>query len=172
LKLLAKLAVSAAIVALIAMRLDLLWIAAILARVDAGWLALAVAVFQLGQLASAERFYLIARRVARGIGFVRSLGIHYIGVWFNQVLRRGLGGDAVKVVLLRHDFGLDRRYASCCWIAHPGSRHPVRHRLARAVVRRARACDQVARRRRRASGGSGTRRADCPGDLAGRTGRG
>ncbi len=105
-KLLAKLAVSAAVVALIAMRLDLSWIAAILARVDAAWLALAVVVFQLGQLASAERFRLIAQRVARGIGFVRSLAIHYIGVWFNQVLPTSLGGDAVKVVLLRHEFGL------------------------------------------------------------------
>jgi len=54
---------------------------------------------------SAVRFAYIARELGGQLSVHRALRVHFIGLWLNQVLPTGLGGDVVKAVLVRHELG-------------------------------------------------------------------
>lgn len=70
------------------------------------WFGAALAVFWVAQIVSALR----CAYVARGLGMTLSVGTsiraHFVGLWFNQVLPTGLGGDIVKITWLRNRLGL------------------------------------------------------------------
>ena len=76
-----------------------------LSKVDPLWLALALAIFMPAQLVNAQRFRYIAAAFGGYLSFSRAATLHFIRLWFNQVLPTSVGGDAIKAFLLRRDFG-------------------------------------------------------------------
>lgn len=74
-------------------------------EVDALWLAFALAIFVPAQLVNAQRFRYVAAAFGAHLSFRRAASLHFIRLWFNQVLPTSVGGDAIKAFLLRRDFG-------------------------------------------------------------------
>ncbi len=62
---------------------------------------LAVAVFAVGQVVASLRLHYILLQLHRRLGFLSVLRAHFVGIWFNQLLPTGFGGDVVKVLVLR-----------------------------------------------------------------------
>jgi uncharacterized membrane protein YbhN (UPF0104 family) len=66
------------------------------------WVLIAAAVvFAGGQSVAALRLYYILGTLRRRLGFREVLRAHFIGIWFNQMLPTGFGGDIVKLLVLR-----------------------------------------------------------------------
>jgi uncharacterized membrane protein YbhN (UPF0104 family) len=74
-------------------------------RTESGWLVLAAATFLVGQVVSSQRHRFIIRRIGGQITLPRSVRIHFVGLWFNQVFPTSLGGDIVKIAMLRNSLG-------------------------------------------------------------------
>lgn len=104
--LLLKLVVTVATCALVASAVSLSDLFGYLAGVDWLWLVIALLVFELAQLVSALRCVYVARALGGQLPWKRSLRAHFVGLWFNQVLPTGLGGDVVKAAILKRDLGL------------------------------------------------------------------
>ncbi|MCK4546521.1 MAG: flippase-like domain-containing protein [Candidatus Eisenbacteria sp.] len=64
-------------------------------------LVVAAATFAAGQAVAALRLHYILLRLRRRVGFPTVLRAHFIGIWFNQLLPTGFGGDIVKLLVLR-----------------------------------------------------------------------
>jgi uncharacterized membrane protein YbhN (UPF0104 family) len=100
-----KLGVTLVTFYVVARALSLEQIIVIVTGAKAGWLALAVALFVLTQVVSAQRHFFVIRRLGEHIGLGRATEVHFIGLWFNQVLPSSVGGDIVKIMLLRDRLG-------------------------------------------------------------------
>ena len=70
----------------------------------------AVALFLFQILLGGLRWYVVSNAIHAPINFVNSLRIFYIGMFFNQALPGGTGGDAVRVYLA-YKHGLEIRGA-------------------------------------------------------------
>jgi len=66
-----------------------------------GGILLAVVVFAAGQAIAALRLHYVLLQLHRRLGFPTVLRAHFVGIWFNQLLPTGFGGDIVKVLVLR-----------------------------------------------------------------------
>lgn len=64
-------------------------------------LLVAAGILAAGQAVAALRLHYVLLRLRRRIGFLPILRAHFVGIWFNQVLPTSIGGDAVKVLVLR-----------------------------------------------------------------------
>ncbi len=103
-----KLAVSAAILTFIASKVDLGDIGRRIMDLDPLIVAGAFAVYFAGQIASSARFVYVLATLRRRLALLSSLRVHYIGLWFNQVMPTSLGGDVAKVFYLRAQVGFSR----------------------------------------------------------------
>jgi len=72
------------------------------------WFLTALAVFWIAQLASSLRCVYCASALGGTLPLRHSIRAHFVGLWFNQILVSALGGDVVKIALLKKDLGLDR----------------------------------------------------------------
>lgn len=70
------------------------------------WFGLAVLIFWATQIVSALRCVYVVRTLDGDLDLATSLRAHFVGLWFNQVLPTGLGGDVVKIAILRKRVGL------------------------------------------------------------------
>lgn len=70
------------------------------------WFGLAVLVFWAAQIVSALRCVYVTRTLGGDLGLAASMHAHFVGLWFNQILPTGLGGDVVKIAMLRKRVGL------------------------------------------------------------------
>lgn len=70
------------------------------------WAALALLIFFAAQIFSSLRCVYIARALGGTINLSTSLHAHFIGLWFNQVLPTSLGGDVIKIAMLKEPLGL------------------------------------------------------------------
>lgn len=70
------------------------------------WIALAILMFWVAQLVSSLRCAYIARTLGGTLDFSTSLRAHFAGLWFNQVLPTSLGGDAIKIMMLKKALGV------------------------------------------------------------------
>lgn len=68
---------------------------------------IALTIFWLAQIISALRCVYIARVLGGSLKLTTSLRAHFVGLWFNQVMPTGLGGDIVKMAILREPLGLN-----------------------------------------------------------------
>lgn len=77
---------------------------------DADFVPLATAfiIFILAQIISAQRFVYAMRTLRRFVPLNLSIKVHFIGLWFNQLLPSGVGGDIFKVILMKNHVGLSR----------------------------------------------------------------
>lgn len=106
---LVKLLVSTAIVAWLVHGLDFDTLATTLARVDTAAMLLATLVVLALASVQAQRWRWVLRALGGGLGFPATLGNVLVGQFFNQTLPSTIGGDAMRVWLLREDgmrFGL------------------------------------------------------------------
>ncbi len=67
---------------------------------------LALLVFWFAQFVSSLRCAYIVGELGNKLPFIESARAHFIGLWFNQVLPTGLGGDVFKVAILKAFCGL------------------------------------------------------------------
>lgn len=75
--------------------------AEILAGVNVRDLALALVIFVAGQVVAGLRLHIVLVELHRRHNWRDVLRAHFVGLWFNQVLPTGFGGDVVKVLTLR-----------------------------------------------------------------------
>lgn len=105
--LLLKLLISAASLYVIVRSLSSAELTALLPKIEIRWLVLALLIFWLAQFASALRYSYVTRALGRPIPYALSLRLHFIGLWFNQVFPTSLGGDVVKIMLVKSHIGLN-----------------------------------------------------------------
>jgi len=105
--LLVKVVVSAGSLYVVARSLSFDELGALLRGVEIRWLALALIIFWLAQFASALRYWYVARALERPVSYNLSVRLHFIGLWFNQVFPTSLGGDLVKILLVKSHIGLN-----------------------------------------------------------------
>ncbi len=96
----AKIAVSGALVWYLVSSIDLAESTERLTRFDAGWGVFALAVLGLTFLVGALRWRVFARRLNIALTIGAALRLSLIGQFFGQVLPAGVGGDAVRAWLL------------------------------------------------------------------------
>lgn len=70
------------------------------------WVALALLIFWIAQIFSSLRYVYVARVLGGRVGLSTSLRAHFVGLWFNQILPTGLGGDVIKIAMLKKSLGL------------------------------------------------------------------
>ncbi|MCM2328660.1 MAG: flippase-like domain-containing protein [Lysobacter sp.] len=107
-KALLRLLVSAAILAFLVRKFGAAEVMSRLLASDWRWVVAGLAAFSVGQLVSSLRFVWALESLGRRIGFGESTRVHYVGLWFNQVLPTSMGGDVVKVLLLKPAYGMSR----------------------------------------------------------------
>lgn len=103
LTLLIKLAITVGMFALIFSKIDLADIGAQLAQVKPGWLAAAFVLLTAQLVVVTFRWEAIMRRLGYRLGLRTLVLIQGYGVLFNQVLPSSVGGDVVRVGLLKAD---------------------------------------------------------------------
>ena len=81
-------------------------------NLQAAWVAVALSVFWIAQGVSSLRCVYVARALGGELDFHTSLRAHFVGLWFNQVLPTSLGGDVVKIALMRSQLGLSLAFRS------------------------------------------------------------
>lgn len=75
-------------------------------NVQPGWVVTTLLVYWTAQVVSSLRCAYIARHLGGSLSMSTALRAHFVGLWFNQVLPSGLGGDLVKVAIMRQPLGL------------------------------------------------------------------
>jgi uncharacterized membrane protein YbhN (UPF0104 family) len=94
--LLAKAAISAALIGFLLHRVSFAPLVARLERIDPTWLALALAVFVGQLLLTGWRYGLIARAIGAALPTGEAVRLVLIGQFFSQTLPSAVGGDAVR----------------------------------------------------------------------------
>ncbi len=77
------------------------------------WFIVALLVFWFAQLISSLRFFYIVRALGGDILFSKSIIVHFIGLWFNQILPGSLGGDILKFSILIRNLGASMSLRAC-----------------------------------------------------------
>ena len=76
-------------------------------------LIFAVAIYLLAQLVSAQRFIYVSESLGYSIPFYNSVRVHFIGLWFNNIMPTGLGGDIIKAGMFKKSMGLSSAITAC-----------------------------------------------------------
>ena len=76
------------------------------ANIRLEWFVLAILIFWGAQIISSLRCVYVVRVLGKELDLLTSVRAHFIGLWFNQVLPTSLGGDLVKVSILKNHVGL------------------------------------------------------------------
>jgi uncharacterized membrane protein YbhN (UPF0104 family) len=95
-RLLARLIVSAGVLAWLAWRIEWRPIAEAFARVNFGFCLLALFVYCLAQVVSSVRWKLLARPLGFHEPLPRYVSLYFIGMFFNLFLPTSMGGDVVR----------------------------------------------------------------------------
>lgn len=75
-------------------------------NINWSFVIVALGVFWLAQIVSALRFVYITNELGGRLTLLTSAKAHFVGLWFNQVLPTSLGGDILKVAVLKQTIGL------------------------------------------------------------------
>lgn len=70
------------------------------------WFGLALLIFWATQIVSSLRCIYVARALGGDLDLATSTRAHFVGLWFNQVLPTSLGGDIIKISILKNRVGL------------------------------------------------------------------
>jgi uncharacterized protein (TIRG00374 family) len=85
-------------------------IRSILERVRVDHILAAFVVYISAQFASSKRFQYVVEGFNEKISFISSLRLHFLGLWFNQVMPSGIGGDLFKLIRLKEFFGYQNAF--------------------------------------------------------------
>ncbi len=93
-----RIVVSAGIIAYIFTRPDTSFstIAATIGNIDISWFIYALLVYQIAILASSYRWQMLMKAQDIEISYLRSMGLNYLGCFFNNFMLSLTGGDVVK----------------------------------------------------------------------------
>lgn len=91
-----KASLSISILLFLFVELDWAQLEGMLANTDLFMLCAAILVFLIGQLFSAVRYQILVHAAGGKVSLPFSLRVHFIGLFFNQIMLSGLGGDAIK----------------------------------------------------------------------------
>lgn len=97
----AKLVVSAGLIAYLASGMDWRELGAIFAQLSSEFFALAVLFFLLSNTLGSVQWYLLLRAQNLPIRFAQALLFYFVGVFFNNVLLGNIGGDAMRIYDIR-----------------------------------------------------------------------
>ena len=100
---LAKVIVTAGLLATVVLTVDLRQIGHTLAAVQWGPLVGALVLYQLGLLVRAYRWQALLEGQGAHVGLRRLLGLYYVGTFYSDFLPSGFGGDAVRMFELARD---------------------------------------------------------------------
>ena len=98
---LAKVAVTAVLVAVIALTVDLSQLGCALVGADLAALLSALLIYQAGIFVRAYRWQVLLQAQGAAVPLPRLVGLYYVGTFFSNFLPTGLGGDVVKMYELR-----------------------------------------------------------------------
>lgn len=98
---LAKVAVTAALIAVIALTVDLGQLGRALVGADPAALFMAFLIYQAGILVRSYRWQVLLEAQGAAVPLPRLVGLYYVGTFFSNFLPTGLGGDLVKMYELR-----------------------------------------------------------------------
>ncbi len=101
-----KVVVSMLSLLLVARAVDLSSIITVIGSINPGFVFVALGVFWIAQIVSSLRCIYIANELGRDMTLSTSVKAHFVGLWFNQVLPTSLGGDVLKVAVLKQAIGL------------------------------------------------------------------
>jgi uncharacterized membrane protein YbhN (UPF0104 family) len=76
-----------------------------LTGLDWGWYLPAFLLFQLNMIIRAYRWYLLLSALDKRPPFLHLVYLYYLGFFFNNFIPSGFGGDVVKVLGLRQQYG-------------------------------------------------------------------
>ena len=96
-----KIAFSLALIAWLLHRIGAGNVVRSLANIRPGWLGLALAVFTLSHALGAEQWRMLLTSQGVKISFGRTLRYYFTGLFFNNVLISGFGGDVFRVIDIR-----------------------------------------------------------------------
>ena len=65
-------------------------------------------IFLLAQIVSSQRYIFAMQTLNRKIPFFLALRVHFVGLWFSQLLPSGIGGDVVKIFMLKDRVGISK----------------------------------------------------------------
>lgn len=102
----ARLLITLASIGIVAYSVDLDEAASVISGIDFVWATVALLVFWTAQVIASQRFIYIAKALGRTLPLHESIKVHFIALWFNQVLPTSIGGDIVKIGLLKNPLGL------------------------------------------------------------------
>jgi hypothetical protein len=86
---------------------DFSGLASNLASIHLGFVIAALAIFWAAQIVSSLRYVYIVRELGGDLRLSTCIKAHFVGLWFNQVLPTGLGGDVLKIAVLKKVIGLE-----------------------------------------------------------------
>ncbi len=101
LNIVAKLVVSAGLIAYLASGMNWQELGAIFAQLSLNFFALAVFFFLLSNTLGSVQWYLLLRAQNLPIRFTQALLFYFVGVFFNNVLLGNIGGDAMRIYDIR-----------------------------------------------------------------------
>jgi glycosyltransferase 2 family protein len=101
-----KIAVSAFSLYIVARSIDISSITNVVGSIDFRFVVLAMMIFWIAQVISSLRCVYIANELGKALSLSSSTKAHFIGLWFNQVLPTSLGGDVIKVAILKRNVEL------------------------------------------------------------------
>lgn len=75
-------------------------------HINIQWFIVAVILFWIVQIFSVLRCSYVVQTLGGNLSLLALTKAHFVGLWFNQVLPTALGGDAIKIALIRPQTGL------------------------------------------------------------------
>ena len=112
----AKLALSVIMLALLLWRIPFSQVAEVVARADRGWLAAAAAVMLFSNLIGSYQWWRLLQVVDIRIPLWRACAYYHIGLFFNNFLPANIGGDLARIAdTSRHGEARRARSPRCSW---------------------------------------------------------
>ena len=96
-RLLAKVLVSAGLLAFILRKISVTDLSKLVREVDAGWMSGAVLIFLASNVVGGYQWHVLLRASGVRIPVRRTIRFYFVGLFFNNFLPASVGGDAIKV---------------------------------------------------------------------------
>ncbi|HSH82345.1 MAG TPA: lysylphosphatidylglycerol synthase transmembrane domain-containing protein [Herpetosiphonaceae bacterium] len=112
----AQVAASLALLLYLLAQIDLAQLQAAQARLSLSFLGLAVALQLAGVFVSALKWWLLLRALNQPLAYIWTVRVYQIGQFFNNFLPTMIGGDAVRVLLVRRRGGHVAAAIASVWV--------------------------------------------------------
>lgn len=80
-------------------------IISVIENVNLIYFLLIIPIYLIAQIISAQRFVYVSKTLGFNVSLVKSIKVHFIGMWFSNLMPTSLGGDAIKAGLFKNQMG-------------------------------------------------------------------